>query len=241
MANIGYDDTPVLPGSRWKVHDGARPQPRVVTPGPTAADPPSDAIALFDGSDLSKWKGRNGDAEWKVENGYMEVVRGTGDIQTRDEFGDIQLHLEFACPAEVKGDGQGRGNSGVFLGGRYEVQVLDGYENQTYADGTTAAVYGQYPPLVNANRKPGEWQTYEIIFTQPRWDGDSLIEPARITVLFNGALAQNHVAAHGPTGHRSLSNYDNPHPPTGPLRLQDHGDPVRFRNIWLRELSGQDE
>ena len=143
----------------------ARPQPRVVTPGSNRRRP---ALRLGRPvrrkSDLSNWQGRGGDAQWKVENGYMEVVRGTGDIQTRDQFGDIQLHLEFACPAEVKGDSQGRGNSGVFLNGRYEVQVLDGYDNPTYADGTTGAIYGQYPPLVNANRKPGEWQTYDIVF-----------------------------------------------------------------------------
>ena len=241
MANVGYSDTPELPESEWKVHDGARPQPRVVTPGATAADPPSDSVVLFDGSDLSNWQGRGGDAQWKVENGYMEVVRGTGDIQTRDQFGDIQLHLEFACPAEVKGDSQGRGNSGVFLNGRYEVQVLDGYDNPTYADGTTGAIYGQYPPLVNANRKPGEWQTYDIVFTGPRWDSERLVRPANITVLFNGVLVQNHAAAHGPTGHRNLANYNNPHPAEGPLRLQDHGDPVRFRNIWIRELRGYDE
>ena len=240
MANVGYSDTPFLPGNKWRVHDGNRPQPRVVTPGATAGSPPSDAVVLFDGTNLSKWKGRDGDAKWKVENGYMEVVAKTGDIETRDHFGDCQLHLEWAAPAEVVGDSQGRGNSGVFLIGRYEIQVLDGYNNLTYADGITSAIYGQYPPLVNACRKPGEWQTYDICFVAPRFDGDKLVSPAQITVIHNGVLVHHRQAALGPTGHRNLSSYDKPHPPIGPLRLQDHGNPVRYRNIWIRALTDYD-
>jgi len=242
MAKLGYDDTPFLPGSKYRVHDSNRPQPRVVTPGERLGDPPSDAIILFDGTDLSNWVSSKdgGPARWKVENGYMEVVAGTGDIQTKEHFGDCQLHIEWMAPAEVKGESQGRGNSGVFMMGLYEIQVLDCYQNPTYADGTTAAIYGQYPPLVNACRKPGEWQTYDIIWEAPRFEGDKLIRPAYVTVLHNGIVVHNHVELLGPTGHRTLPKY-RPHPPVGPLRLQDHGNPVRFRNIWYRVLKGYDE
>ena len=242
MAKLGYDDTPFLPGSKYRVHDSNRPQPRVVTPGERLGDPPSDAIILFDGTDLSNWVSSRdgGPARWKVENGYMEVVAGTGDIQTKEHFGDCQLHIEWMAPAEVKGESQGRGNSGVFMMGLYEIQVLDCYQNPTYADGTTAAIYGQYPPLVNACRKPGEWQTYDIIWEAPRFEGDKLIRPAYVTVLHNGIVVHNHVELLGPTGHRTLPKY-RPHPPVGPLRLQDHGNPVRFRNIWYRVLKGYDE
>lgn len=240
MASIGYDDTPFLPGNKWRVHDGKRPQPRIINPPEYPGGPPSDAIMLFDGSDTSKWVGSDGGPiKWKVENGYMEVNR-TGGIKTKDEFGDCQLHLEFACPAEVKGESQGRGNSGVFLMGIYEIQVLDGYDNLTYADGITAAIYGQYPPLVNACRKPGEWQAYDIFFKAHRFDGKKLVSPAYITVMFNGVIVHLHQAALGPTGHRNLSSYDKVLPPTGPLSLQDHGDPVRYRNIWYRELGSND-
>jgi 3-keto-disaccharide hydrolase len=244
-APVGYDDTPMLPGSQWRVHDSRRPQPRVVTPGTFSTPeqpgrPPSDAVVLFDGKDLSRWKGREGDAQWKIENGYMEVNR-TGNIETREHFGDCQLHIEWATPVEVQGDSQGRGNSGVFLMGRYEIQVLDSYDNRTYADGTAGAIYGQYPPLVNASRKPGEWQSYDIIFIAPRFDGNRLVSPAYITVVQNGVLLHHHAAAMGPTGHRNVSSYDKPHPPEGPLALQDHGNPVRYRNIWMRRLKGYDE
>ncbi len=239
--NVGYDDTPFLPGSKWRVHDGTRPQPRIVTPGDKPGDPPSDAIVLFDGKDVSKWMASDGgEAKWKVENGAMEVTR-TGNIQTREHFGDCQLHIEWAAPAEVKGESQGRGNSGVFLMGKYEIQVLDGYNNITYADGITAAIYGQYPPLVNACRKPGEWQTYDIFFVAPRFDGDKLVSPAYVTVVHNGVLVHHHQEIMGPTGHRILASYDTPHGPEGPLVLQDHGDPVRYRNIWIRPLKGYNE
>lgn len=242
MAKLGYDDTPFLPGSKWRVHDGNRPQPRVVTPGEKFGDPPSDAVVLFDGTDLSQWVSvkDGGPARWKVENGYMEVVAGTGDIQTLQHFGDCQLHIEWMAPAEVRGEGQGRGNSGVFLMGLYEIQVLDCYENPTYPDGTTAAIYGQYPPLVNACRRPGEWQTYDIIWKAPRFDGDKLVEPAYVTVFHNGIVVHYHTPLFGPTTHRQVLPY-RPHPPVGPLRLQDHGDPVRFRNIWYRVLTDYDQ
>lgn len=244
--SFGYDDTPILPGTPWHVHDGRRPQPRIVTPGTESTQarpgrPPSDAIVLFDGRDLSQWKGRDGEARWLVQDGYMEV-NGTGNIETKEHFGDCQLHLEWAAPAEIKGSSQGRGNSGVFLMGRYEIQVLDGYNNPTYADGMTAAIYGQYPPLVNACREPGAWQTYDIFFVAPRFEGQRLVSPAYVTVVHNGVLVHHHQAILGPTGHRILASYDAPHPPQGPLMLQDHGgDKVRYRNIWIRPLRGYDE
>lgn len=244
--SVGYDDTPFLPDSQWRVHDSKRPQPRIMSPGSESCPekpglPPSDAIILFDGSDLSPWKGRDGAAQWKVEDGYMEVVPRTGNIETKLHFGDCQLHLEWAAPAVVKGDSQGRGNSGVFLMGLYEIQVLDCYDNPTYADGTTGAIYGQYPPLVNACRKPGEWQTYDILFVAPRFDGDQLVSPAYVTVILNGVLLHHHQAIMGPTGHRTLTSYEETRATTGPLMLQDHGDLVRFRNIWMRPLKGYDE
>ncbi|MFO7898010.1 MAG: DUF1080 domain-containing protein, partial [Planctomycetota bacterium] len=200
-----------------------------------------DAVVLFDGTDLSGWEKKDGSpAEWKVENGYMEVVRKTGNIQTKETFGDCQLHVEWAPPAEVQGDSQGRGNSGVFLMANYEIQVLDCYENPTYADGATAAVYGQHPPLVNACRPPGRWQTYDIAWIAPRFDGDELASPARVTVIHNGIVVHHDVELTGPTTHREVLQYE-PHPATGPLMLQDHGDLVRFRNIWYRPLKGSDE
>lgn len=244
--NVGYDDTPMLPDSKWRVHDGRRPQPEIVTPGTcsTQDEPgqaPSDAIVLFDGKDTSKWIAADGgEVKWKVENGYMEVNR-TGSIQTEALFGDCQLHVEWAAPEEVKGESQGRGNSGVFLMGRYEIQVLDCYDNITYADGSTAAVYGQYPPMVNACRKPGEWQTYDIIFEVPRFDGDELVSPAYVTVIHNGVLVHHRQEIMGPTGHRTVASYDAPQPPKGPISLQDHGDSVRYRNIWIRELESDDQ
>ncbi len=241
-APVGYDDTPFLPGEQWRVHDANRPQPRVVTPAARVGDAPSDAEVLFDGTDLSKWEGVDGgEAGWKIEDRYMEVIPGTGDIQTREAFGDCQLHLEFACPAEVEGDSQGRGNSGVFLIGEYEIQVLDGYENPTYADGITSAIYGEYPPRVNACRPPGEWQSYDIVFEAPRYEGDKLVSPAYLTVLHNGLVVHHRQAALGPTGHRNLLNYDEVHGPNGPLKLQDHRNPTRYRNIWIRALTKYDE
>lgn len=237
---LGYDDTPILPGTSYHVHDGHRPQPRVVTPG-VASQAPSDAVVLFDGNGLSGWTSvkSGGDAGWRVEDGFMEVVPGTGDIQTREEFGSCQLHLEFRCPDVVKGDGQGRGNSGVFLMGRYEIQVLDCFENPTYPDGTTGGIYGQCPPLVNACRRPGEWQTYDIIWEAPEFEGERVTKPAYVTVLLNGILLHHRQELRGGTQHRKLPEYE-AHG-NGPLRLQDHGDLVRFRNIWYRRLTGYDQ
>lgn len=243
--SLGYQDTPIIPGTKWHVHDGERPQPPVVDPGTFSTDaapgkPPSDAVILFDGKDLSGWKSSSGEAAWKVENGYMEVVPGTGSIQTKEHFGDCQLHIEFASPTVVKGEGQGRGNSGVFLMGLYEVQVLDCYDNKTYADGSTGAMYGQFPPLANACRPPGQWNVYDILFEGPRFEGEKLAKPARITVLLNGVVLHHAVELQGPTQHRVLAEYK-PHPATGPLELQDHGDLVRFRNVWYRPLKKYDE
>mgnify|MGYP006284048311 CR=1 FL=1 len=242
MANYGYDDTPLLPGGIWHVHDGARPQPRVVAPGEEYGRVPADATVLFDGGNLDAWESVNGgDAEWDVVgDGTMRVKPGTGDIRTKQAFGDCQLHLEFACPAEIKGESQGRGNSGVFLMEKYEIQVLDGYRNPTYADGITAAVYGEYPPLVNACRQPGAWQTYDILWTAPRFDGTCLLSPAYATVIQNGIVVHNHVELMGPTGHRDVYDYK-AHAPTGKLKLQDHGDLVSFRNIWCRPIGEYDE
>jgi hypothetical protein len=235
MANDGYTDTPLIANSHWHVHDPARPQPALVVPG----DPPSDAIVLFDGKDLSGWRGREGEAKWKVENGYMQVEPRTGDIRTKERFGDCQLHLEFASAAQVRGDSQGRSNSGVFMMGIYEIQVLDSYQNPTYADGLNASIYGQFPPQVNASLPPGEWQSYDIVWTAPRFDGPQLVSPAYLTLLHNGIAVHAHTELLGPTGHRDVYRYK-AHAPTGPLRLQDHGDPVRFRNLWVRPLPGPD-
>jgi hypothetical protein len=226
---------------KWKIHDPNRPVPPIIDPGTastqeTAGRPPSDAVVLFDGKDLSGWVDKNGKpAGWKVENGYMEVVAGTGNISTRGAFGDCQLHVEFAEPTPAVGESQERGNSGVFLMTLYEVQVLDSYANKTYADGQAAAVYGQYPPLANAARPPAQWQTYDVIFHAPRFAAGKLLHPARMTILHNGVLVQDNVELTGPTAHGERPPYK-AGPDKMPLQLQDHGNPVRFRNIWIREL-----
>lgn len=231
-----------IPQIRWTAHDTARPLPPVVrppaAPGPFTP-PPSDAVVLFDGSNASVWRTeRGGEVRWRVTDAALEVAPGTGDISTREEFGDVQLHIEWMTPAPPKESGQDRGNSGVFLMGLYEVQVLDTYENKTYADGMAGAVYGQYPPLVNASRPPGEWQAYDIVFRRPRFDRDgTLLTPARLTVFHNGVLIQDNVTLTGPTAHRTRPPYSR-HADRLPLKLQDHGAPVRFRNIWVRDLEG---
>jgi hypothetical protein len=244
---VGFTDTPMLPGGQWHVHDGNRPLPKVVTPGTCstqeqAGRPPSDAVVLFDGTDLSHWRGRTGKpAAWKVEEGALVIAPGTGEILSRDEFGDCQLHLEFAAPVPPRGSDQGRGNSGVMFFGRYEIQVLDSFQNRTYADGHAAAIYGQFPPLVNAARPPGQWQTYDIIFKAPRFRADhSLESPAYVTMLHNGVLVHDHRPLIGAMAYRAVGRYS-PHGPKGPILLQDHGNPVRFRNIWVRELADPDQ
>jgi len=214
-----------------------RPRPKVVDPGPPKpgemAPPPADAIVLFDGKDLSKWEripgakdtDKSTTPKWKIENGYMEVVPKSGNIRTKEKFGDCEIHIEWATPAEVKGSGQGRGNSGVFLPGHQELQVLDSYNNDTYPDGQAGAIYKMHIPLVNACRKPGEWQSYHITLEQPRFDAQhKMIKPARVTVIHNGILIQDHVELKGDAT-------------DGVLMLQDHNNPVRYRNIWIRKLS----
>jgi hypothetical protein len=224
---------------RWKAHDMSRPRPPVVQPPPQALPVPAppDAVVLFDGRSLSEWRSKDGGpAKWVIKEGAIESVPGSGYIYSARGFGDVQLHVEWATPVPARGEGQGRGNSGVFLMGLYEVQVLDSYQNDTYPDGQAAAIYGQYPPLVNACRPPGEWQAYDIVFRRPRFRPDgSLVEPARITVVHNGILVQDDVEPWGPTAWLQHLPYT-AHPDKLPLGFQDHGNPVRYRNIWLREL-----
>jgi len=224
---------------KWTIHDEARPMPPVVDPGPAGpqAPIPADAIVLFDGKDLSAWTTSKGaEPTWRVQDGYMEVTKKSGSIRTKQGFGDCQLHVEWAAPSPGVGTGQDRGNSGVFLMDLYEVQVLDSYESKTYADGTAGAIYGQYPPLVNASRKPGEWQTYDIVFHAPRFDANGgLIGPAYLTVFHNGILVQDHEELTGPTANKARPPYK-AHADKLPISLQDHSHPVRFRNIWVREL-----
>lgn len=205
-------------------------EPPIVTPGLTDDQPPSDAIVLFDGTDMSAWEG----GEWKVEDGV--VTASQGNVTTRQAFGDIQLHIEWSAPTEVRGKGQGRGNSGVFLMDRYEVQVLDSFDNETYFDGQAGSVYKQTPPLVNAMRKPGEWNTYDVFWTAPTFKVSGDVDtPACVTLVHNGILVLNHFQLYGPTNYLGPAQYQ-VHEAKAPIRLQDHGNPVRFRNIWVREL-----
>jgi len=211
------------------------PEPPIVGPGRNGA-PPSDAIVLFDGSDLAAWSAEDGgDAGWRVEDGAMTVVPGTGSIRTRQGFGDVQLHIEWRTPAVVKGEGQGRGNSGVFLQGRYEVQILDSYQNRTYSNGQAGAIYKQHIPMVNASRRPGAWQTYDIFYRAPVFRADgTLVRKASVTVVHNGVLVQFGAEIQGPMTYRGLPRYE-PHGDE-PVLLQDHDNPVSFRNIWVRRL-----
>ena len=230
----------------WHVHERGRPQPPVVTPGTFSTPeqpgkPPSDATVLFDGTDLSKWvdKTGKGEAPWKVENGYFEVKKGSGIISTKESFGDCQLHVEWMAPNPPVGKDQDRGNSGIFLMSKFEVQVLDNYKADTYADGMAGAVYGQYPPQVNATRPPGEWQVYDIVFHAPRFKEDGSIDkPARETVFLNGVLVQDDVSLIGPTQHMKLTKWSKM-PAKAPIYLQDHGHPVRYRNIWVRPIMSE--
>jgi 3-keto-disaccharide hydrolase/Domain of unknown function (DUF3471) len=237
------------PGARaqspaeWKAHDMNRPRPAMVKSSLALPVPaPSDAVVLFDGRDLSNWRDRDGgSSKWVVKDGYMESVKGSGYLFSRDSFGDIQLHVEWAAPLPAEGIGQGRGNSGVFLMGLYEIQVLDSYDNFTYADGQAGAVYGQHPPLANASRPAGEWQSYDIVFRHPRFHRDGhLLQPARVTVFHNGILVQDNAEIWGATAWLKYYPYES-QPDRLPLALQDHGNPVRYRNIWLRELAERTE
>jgi hypothetical protein len=241
----GYTDTPQIPGQTWKVHDAARPRPSKIAPGALPAAPaPADAIQLFNGKDLSQWVslprgGTAGEAKWKVENGYIEILPRTGRLVTKEKFGDCQLHVEWMVPAGSEGAGQGRGNSGIELMGRYEIQVLESFENVTYADGQAASIYGQWPPRVNVSRAPGEWNAYDIVFEAPRFDGATLAKPAYVTVIHNGVMVHHRQEILGTAIHRRVATYQ-AHAPEESLSLQDHGHPVRFRNIWIRRLKAYD-
>jgi len=241
----GYDDTPRLPNSPWRVHDRRRPQPPMVEPGNKRAAPPADAIILFDGKDLSQWQGGNPGG---IENGCINILK-TGEIRTKRNFGDCQLHIEWATPAVADGDLMNWGNSGVFfLANRqapvgahqndpdgHELQIIESHDSKIYADGIAGAIYGQTPPLVNVARRPGQWQTFDVVCTAPRLKGDKLVQPAYFTVFWNGVLVQYHTASLGPSMHRTLATYDSPQT-SGPIKLQQHHSAVRFRNIWVRPL-----
>jgi 3-keto-disaccharide hydrolase len=233
LGAVALLSAPAAAQNPWPPNSMDRPKPPVVNPGP----PPSDAIVLFDGKDLSQWMMHDSTAaKWVVRDGYVQVAPGSGSMMTRRGFGDVQLHLEWATPNPPHGDSQERGNSGVYLMSHYEIQVLDGYHNVTYADGYQGAVYGQTPPLVNASRPPGEWQTYDIVFHRPHFNPDgSVARPARVTVFHNGVLVQDNTEITGWTVHNAVAHYQ-PHADRLPLLLQDHENPTRFRNIWVREL-----
>jgi hypothetical protein len=235
--SLAQDQTPPkLPPQATEFYTPVVPK---VTPGASNTAPPSDAIVLFDGTSLNGFvsaKEGNGPAEWKVENGELTVVKGKGDIQSKLAFGDAQYHLEWTAPTEIVGEGQGRGNSGFFLMGMYEVQVLDSYESKTYTNGQAGSIYKQHPPLVNPLRAPGEWNYYDIIFKAPRFDKNGMVtSPATVTLLINGVLVQNNVILRGPTEYIGIPNYK-AHAEELPIKLQDHGNPVKFRNIWVRPL-----
>lgn len=228
-------ENPQLPGVPWVVHDGTRPQPKkVATQGAVAVAPPADAKVLLSSEGAMGWSNES----WKVEDGVMVV--GKGANQTADEFRDFQMHLEWRIPADRKVDGQSGGNSGIFLMGKYEVQVLASYENKTYPDGQAGAIYGQYPPLVNASSPKGEWNSYDIVFRAPRYADGKVSEPAKVTVFHNGVVLHNAKEFQGPTRHKTLTEYPATHPERGPISIQDHGDPIEFRNIWIREVGDYD-
>lgn len=221
----------------YEVHDMSRPMPPVVTPGEQPGGAPSDAIVLFDGKDLAKWSSGDADAKWKLVNGQMEIAPGTGSLRSREQFGDCQIHLEWREPEDIAGKSQGRGNSGVMIMGMFELQILDSYKNDTYPDGMAGAIYGQYPPLANAIRPPGQWNVYDIVFRAPRVDENGkLTKAARIIALFNGVLVQDDMELIGTVAHKALAKYPEKLPAKGPLELQDHGNRIRFRNIWIRPI-----
>jgi hypothetical protein len=230
----GYKHTPKLPWCEWLVHDPDRPNPKRVDPGPASANaypqPPSDAVVLFDGKDLSKW---NAGAGWKAENGLL--IAGDGPFATKQAFGDVQLHLEWMAPANFEGPWYNQGNNGVMLMGLFEIQIFDSFNEKIYPDGACGAIYGQTPPLVNVTRRPGEWQSFDIFFKAAQFQGEKLLAPARVTVLQNGVLVQLNEEIHGETGHQIVPEYKQK-TSKGPLTLGGHGCPIRFRNIWLRQL-----
>lgn len=245
LADGGFYGDPPDETHPWAIHDMNRPQPPRVEPGSFSTQeqpgkPPSDAIMLFDGTEatLGKWEADKNPAEptkWIVKDGAMQCVPGAGYVRTKEQFGDCQLHVEWAAPAKVEGNSQGRGNSGIFLMGQTEVQVLDNYNNPTYADGFAGSVYGVNPPHANPLRAPGEWQVYDIIFRRPIFKDGKMLDSGRLTVMINGVVVQDSTPLEGGGGHMGRSK-DHPFPEKGPLKLQDHGNPVRYRNIWYRPL-----
>jgi hypothetical protein len=227
----GYKDTPKLPWCDYLVHDPDRPAPRRINPGPAPAPaaPPSDAVVLFDGKDLGKWQA----TEWKLVDACVEATGGS--LTSKESFGNCQIHLEWLAPANFQGPWYNQGNNGVMLMGLYEIQIFDSWNEKIYPDGQAAAIYGQTPPLVNACRPPGEWQSYDIVFTAPVFAGGKLAQPARVTMFHNSVLVHLSEEIHGETGHRILPEYKQK-VSKGPLLLSGHGCPVRFRNIWVRPL-----
>ena len=239
----GYRDTPVIPGQKWRVHDADRPRPKVVDPGDHVplSRPAAATVLLGTDGQLGAWTRGGDDIGWTWLGNALQVKPGTGDISSRQSFGDMHLHLEFRTPEKVVSSSQGRGNSGVFMMGVFEVQILDSHDNPTYADGQCGALYGQCPPRVNASRGPGEWQSYDIFFTRPRYAGDQVTEPARVTVLHNGVLIHNQQAFMGPTRHRNVTDYNGYQAMKGPIKIQDHGNLMQFRNIWVVDLEQNGE
>ncbi|WP_414664794.1 3-keto-disaccharide hydrolase [Horticoccus sp. 23ND18S-11] len=235
---LGYTDTPpIFPGSPWKVHDLDRPRPVAVTPGAKSGAAPADAIVLFDGKSTAAFVGKDGvPCKWKIENG--ELIVDGGDVWSKESFASCQFHIEWKSDPKTYGNSQKKGNAGVFFMDRYEIQILDCTNNPTYADGMSGAIYGQTPPLVNAVRPAGEWQTYDILFTAPRLEAGKVVEPAYVTVIVNGIVVQNHTKILGPTLHKKATSYDGKFPDKAPFRFQDHKNtiPDRFRNIWVRPL-----
>ncbi len=236
---LGYDDTPLIfSGSKWKVHDIARPAPTAVKPGDKPGTAPADAIVLFDGKSTDAFVAKDGvPCKWKIENG--ELIVDGGDSWTKQTFGSCQLHVEWKSHPNTEGNSQKKGNGGVFLMDRYEIQMVDNSPNNpTYADGVSGAVYGQTPPLVNATRSAGEWQTYDIIFTAPKVVAGKVTEPAHVTVFVNGVVVQNHTKLLGPTLHKKATSWEGTFPASAPFRFQDHKNsiPNRMRNIWVRAL-----
>lgn len=227
----GYDDTPVQPWSGFRVHDADRPVPARVDPGPftSSAPAPDDAVVLLNGADLAPWQSNN----WRAVEGCVEAA--AGNLSSKAEFGSCQIHLEWLVPTNLTGHLFDRGNNGVLLMGLYEIQIYDSYNEKLYPDGQAGAVYGQTPPLVNACRPPGQWQTYDILFTAPKFNGDKRVSPAYVTVIHNGVVVQNHQEIYGETAHRELPEYQHKIS-RGPLALAGHNCPVRFRNIWVRPL-----
>ncbi len=237
---LGYQDTPVIPGTPYHVHDGERPQPRIIeTAGAAVVKPPSDAVVLFDGSNLDAWTTGGGPAAWEIKDGAM--IAKDKAIETKEKFGAVQLHFEWRLPAGRKVNGQQGGNSGCFLMGMYEIQVLQSNNNKTYPDGQAGALYGQLPPLVNATSPQGEWNSYDVAFEPPVYKDGKIETPAKVTIIHNGVVVQHGESYIGPTGHKNLAKYPAKHPETGPLSLQFHGDPVEYRNFWVRPLGERDQ